>query len=64
LVEEAVEFETLKAFLDDQLDMETLRWEQRGNQWSGENETEFKAAVSEDQRMLADIRTRIDAWLK
>lgn len=59
IVREAEGYATVKAFVRRLLKGEELFLEQRGNQWSGENEEEFRAAVAEDKAFVKSMRVRV-----
>jgi len=64
LVEEAADEPDLSTFVESLLASEEIHLEQRGNQWSGENEEQFRAEVAEDERFLADVRERVETFLR
>jgi hypothetical protein len=64
IVEAAKEYPSLSAFCKDLIEGESVFWEQRGNQWSGEDEEKFKAEVRADKALLAGIRHRVKDFLR
>lgn len=64
IMAQSAECDTVKALLYSLFEAESLHLEQRGNQWSGENEEQFKKEVAEDKRFLKELRKRIREYLK
>jgi hypothetical protein len=61
---QAAENSSVKALLESLYESESLFLEQRGNQWSGENEVQFREDVAGDKRFLSAIKERISLYLK
>jgi len=61
LVEDALDFSDLATLVCALFKAEEIFLEQRGNQWSGENEKQFRAEVADDKRFLAAVWERL--WL-
>lgn len=64
LVEEAASEPDLETLVLSLLASEGLYLEQRGNQWSGENEAQFREDVAADKVFLSEVRTRVLDYLK
>jgi hypothetical protein len=63
LIERAKEERTLYTLLWALIDSEDIHLEQRGNQWSGENEERFKADTAEDETFLRELKQRVTKYL-
>lgn len=64
IIAQGEENETIKDLLDSLFESESLHLEQRGNQWSGEDEEQFKKDVASDKQFLAGLRKRIDDYIR